>query len=140
MQKFKLFAGIFLTALFVFPAFCPAQTISIVSGNGQLVCPDCAGGPFAFAPLVVQVNSAAGLPLANTTVTWTPTQQGLPPSTATSTTNSAGQASYTFQGLAFFFGLNYLPATVVAQIPSDSVTFGLPSSPLFPVRPVGLPI
>jgi uncharacterized protein (TIGR03437 family) len=131
MQKLKLFAGIFLTAL-VFPAFCSAQTISIVSGDGQLVCPDCAGGPFAFAPLVVQVNNAAGQPEANATVMWTPTQQGLPSVTASTTTNSAGQASYTFTGLAFFFGFNFLPATVVAAIPTGSVTFmetsALPSS------------
>jgi uncharacterized protein (TIGR03437 family) len=132
MQKLKLFAGSFLTALFLFPAFGQAQTISIVSGNGQLVCPDCAGGPFSFAPLVVQVNTSAGLPMANTTVTWTPTQQGLQSVTSTTTTNAAGQATYNFTGLAFFFGLNYLPATVLAQIPTGSVSFvetsALPSS------------
>ena len=60
MQKLSVFAGSFLTALFLFPAFCQAQTISIVSGNGQLLCPDCRGGPYTFAPLVVQVTSAAG--------------------------------------------------------------------------------
>ena len=122
MHKLKLFAGSFLTALFVFPAFCPAQTISIVSGNGQLVCPDCAGGTFTFAPLTVQVNDAAGLPAANTTVTWTPNQAGLQSVPSTSTTNSSGQTSYNFQGLAFFPGLIFLPATVVAQIPAGSVT------------------
>ena len=51
MQKLSVFAGSFLTALFLFPAFCQAQTISIVSCNGQLVCPDCRGGPYTFAPL-----------------------------------------------------------------------------------------
>ena len=132
MHKLKLLVGSFLTALVVFPAFCSAQTISIVSGNGQLVCPDCAGGPFTFAPLVVQVNNAAGQPAPNTTVTWTPTQLGLSSSPTTSTTNSLGQASYVFPGLGFFVGLSYLPGTVVAQIPTGSVTFtetsAIPSS------------
>ena len=45
MQNPKLFAASFLTGLFLFPAFCQAQTISIVSGNGQLVCPDCPINP-----------------------------------------------------------------------------------------------
>jgi uncharacterized protein (TIGR03437 family) len=123
MQKRKLLAGSFLTALFFFPAFCQAQTISIVSGNGQLVCPDCPGAPGKFAPLVAQVNNAAGQPVANTTVTWTATQTGVATTPATSLTNASGQASYDFQGAAFFFESNFLPATVVASALSTSVTF-----------------
>src|ERR1039458_5223317 len=101
MQKRKLLAGSFLTALFLFPAFCPAQTISIVSGNGQLVCPDCTGSLQKYTQLVAQVNDATGKPVVNTTVTWIATQSGYPPVTSTSTTNSSGQASYTFVPLAF---------------------------------------
>jgi uncharacterized protein (TIGR03437 family) len=123
MQKRKLLAGSFLTALFLFPAFCQAQTISIVSGNGQLVCPDCTGALQKYAPLVVQVNDATGKPVANSAVTWTATQQGFQPVTGTTTTNSAGQASYTFVPLAFFFGSNFLPATVVAADLNTSVEF-----------------
>ena len=123
MQKLKLLAGSFLTALFLFPAFCSAQTISIVSGNGQLVCPDCTGSLQKYTSLIVQVNNVAGQPLANTTVTWTATQSGFQPVTATSLTNSAGQASYTFVPLAFFFGSNFLPATVVASALNTSVQF-----------------
>ncbi|HTT64478.1 MAG TPA: hypothetical protein VMG35_21650 [Bryobacteraceae bacterium] len=124
MQKTKLFAGSFLTALFLFPAFCEAQTVLIISGNGQLVCSNCAGGPSLnfFAPLVVQVNDATGKAVgAGTTVTWTATQQGQTPVTATSTTTSSGQASYTFSGIAPFF--NTLPATVVASALGASVSF-----------------
>jgi uncharacterized protein (TIGR03437 family) len=123
MQKIKLFAGSFLTALFLLPAFCLAQTVSIVSGNGQLVCPDCTGIPGLYAPLVVQVNGTTGTPSANTTVTWTATQQGYQPVTSTSTTNSAGQATYNFSPLAFFFGSNFLPATIVASALGTSVQF-----------------
>ena len=123
MQKRKLLAGSFLTALFLFPAFCPAQTVSIVSGNGQLVCPDCTGSLQKYTQLVAQVNDATGKPVVNTTVTWIATQSGYQPVTSTSTTNSSGQASYTFVPLAFFFGSNFLPATVVASALTTSVQF-----------------
>jgi len=122
MQK-PILAGSFLTALFLFPAFCPAQSISIISGNGQLVCPDCTGAAQKYTPLVVQVNDATGKPVANTTVTWTVTQTGLSQVTATSTTNSSGQASYNFSGLAFFFGSSFLPATIVASALNTSAQF-----------------
>jgi uncharacterized protein (TIGR03437 family) len=130
MQKPNLIAGSFLTALFLFPAFCSAQTISIVSGNGQLVCPDCADSIEKYTPLIVQVNDAAGAPMANATVTWTSTQLGYQPVISTSTTNSSGQATCTvgqtscaFSPLAFFFGSNFLPATIVAAALNTSVQF-----------------
>jgi len=123
MQKLKLSAGSVLTALFFLPALSPAQTVSIVSGNGQLVCPDCPGLPGKYVPLMVQVNNATGQPVVGTTVTWTATQQGFQPVVSTSTTNSLGQASYTFTPLAFFFGTNFLPATIVASALSASVDF-----------------
>jgi len=122
MQKLKLFAGTFLTALFLFPALGPAQTISIVSGDGQLVCPNCAGGPYFF-DLTVQVNLSTGKPAVNQTVTWVLTQQGYSPVTATSTTNSMGQATYSYQGVVPFFGTTIIPATVVASALNASVTF-----------------
>jgi uncharacterized protein (TIGR03437 family) len=118
MQKLKLFAGSFLTALFVFPAFCLAQSISIVSGNGQVVCEACAGGPYPFALLVVQVNGPNGASVgANTAVTWTPTQQA----PTTLYTNSLGQSSYAFAGISPFFGAQQ--STVTAQAGAVSVVF-----------------
>jgi uncharacterized protein (TIGR03437 family) len=122
MQKLKLSAGSFLTALFVFPALCSAQSLTIVSGNGQLLCPACAGGPYHFAPLVVQVNNASGQSVgANTSVTWTATQAGSQPIPVTTMTNSSGQASYTFIGISPFF--DQLQATVVATALNASVQF-----------------
>ena len=122
MQKLKLFAGSFLTALFLFPAFCQAQTISIVSGNGQLVCPDCPVNPQQYVPLVVQVNNAAGNPVANTTVTWTATQSGDTAVTAKSTTDSAGQASLAFTPLPLATVADFYPSTVVASATIGTVT------------------
>src|ERR1039457_6542066 len=102
MQKRKLLAGSFLTALFLFPAFCPAQTVSIVSGNGQLVCPDCTGSLQKYTQLVAQVSEPTGKPVVNSTVPERPTQSGYQSVTSTSATHSYGQASYTFVPLAFF--------------------------------------
>jgi uncharacterized protein (TIGR03437 family) len=122
MQKLKFSAGGFLTALFLFPAFCQAQSISMVSGNGQFVCPFCKSLS-TFAPLVVQVNGSTGAPEASTVVTWTITQSGLAPTTATSTTGSNGQASYNFQGASPFFGSSFNPSTIKASALNVSVTF-----------------
>ncbi|MGA2738864.1 MAG: Ig-like domain-containing protein [Bryobacteraceae bacterium] len=128
MQKLKLFAG-FLTALFLLPAFCPAQTISIYSGNGQLVCPDCPVNPQKYVPLVVLVTDASANPVANATVTWVTSQPGDTSVTATSTTNSAGQASYPCSGtncpfapLPIFGTSDFYLTTIVASATVASVT------------------
>jgi len=123
MQKLKLLAGGFLTALFLFPALTQAQSISIVSGNGQIVCQDCPLNPQKWAPMVVQVNTAAGAPSPNTTVTWTVSQPSVPVVTATSVTNSAGQASYTFVPQSFFSTLYFLATPISASALGASVQF-----------------
>src|SRR5579871_1372882 len=103
MQRLRLLAFSFLTVLFLLPAFSQAQSLSIVSGNGQLVCLVCKGGPYKFAPLWVQVYDSTGKSVgAGTVVTWTATQTGAPTQTGTSTTNSAGQASFTYVGITPF--------------------------------------
>jgi len=49
-----------------------AQTITIVQGQGQLVCDLCAGVPFSFPDdLVVLVTDANGNPVSNAAVSWT---------------------------------------------------------------------
>ena len=121
MQIFKLCGGAFLAGGYLFSALGSAQTIAIVSGNGQAVCPDCAGGPYSFAPLVVQVNDSSGSPVTNTLVTWTVNQQGAAQTSATSTTDTAGQAGFSFTGIAPFF--NVLSASVVASALDTSVSF-----------------
>ncbi|MGA2134475.1 MAG: hypothetical protein ABSH50_19465 [Bryobacteraceae bacterium] len=138
MQNFKLLAGSFFTvALFLFPVLSSAQTVAIVSGNGQIVCPGCEVGTQVYAPLIVQVNSSAGTPVANTTVTWTVLSTGFN-TTATTTTNSAGQASYVFTPPAFF-GLTYLAATIQATALGATASFiettFLPST-IAPTAPV----
>lgn len=123
MQTFRLIAFSFLATFFLLPALSPAQSISIVSGNGQLVCLVCKGGPYNFAPLVVQVYDSTGKAVgAGTSVNWTATQQGGQPVNSSTTTNAAGQTSYAFSALSPFSG--YLTAVIGATISSGaSVNF-----------------
>jgi uncharacterized protein (TIGR03437 family) len=103
--RFFLFAAILSGVLFL-PSASAQANISIVSGNGQVICPGCtniAAGSNAniyFAPLQVKVTDASGRPSANQTVYWNffdannagtfaNTQT---PASATSTTDSNGMA------------------------------------------------
>lgn len=122
MSKAKLAAG-FVTALFFSPVLCQAQSISIVSGNGQLVCPSCTGPTAVFTPLVVVVVDSNGAPLANATVTWIATQYGNQPVTTTTVTNFSGQASYVFTPAAFSSPSGLSEASVVASALNVSVQF-----------------
>lgn len=57
-----------------------AQTptnLSVVSGNGQLACPNCQSNSYKlFEPLVVRVTDANGNPVASAAVNWTVTLPG----------------------------------------------------------------
>ena len=49
-----------------------AANITVVSGNGQMICPSCGYGHTVapFYPMVVKVTDASGKPIANKTVNW----------------------------------------------------------------------
>ena len=49
-----------------------AANITVVSGNGQMICPSCGFGHTVapFYPMVVKVTDASGKPIANTNVNW----------------------------------------------------------------------
>ncbi|MFN7996302.1 MAG: hypothetical protein U0Q18_22005 [Bryobacteraceae bacterium] len=130
MLKMRSVALIVLATAFIcLPAVSLGQTISIVSGNGQVLCPTCSGnhGGFAFAPAVVLVKDANGNLSKGATVTWKETYSplNLPVTTitVTSTTDTNGQATFTPdqsypQGFA-----SYGQTTLVATAGTSSVTF-----------------
>src|SRR3954452_1397319 len=67
-----LLARITLAGLLLFTySIASAQSISIVSGNGQLICSQCPTRTFQFDPLVVMVKDRNGNPVANAVVSWT---------------------------------------------------------------------
>ena len=97
-----------------------AQTLSMVSGNGQIV-------PSQFqtnAPLVVKATTSAGNPASGVNVTWAITagQTGTLSSTST-TTDSNGLASIKFTATSINTLLSYAPSTVTASAGSSSVNF-----------------
>jgi uncharacterized protein (TIGR03437 family) len=128
-SKTFLYAMAFSALAFLVSAQASAQTISIVSGNGQLVCTLCFNTPggAAFDPLVVQVKDAVGNPVVGATVTWNAlfgTGASGTLSSATTVTAADGTTSNTFFMASPFGGFSpYLQATVTASIPSSSVAF-----------------
>src|ERR1051325_639684 len=61
-----------LAGLFLFSSVsASAQGLSIVSGNGQVICSQCPTRSFQFDPLVVVLRDARGTPIPNASVTWT---------------------------------------------------------------------
>jgi uncharacterized protein (TIGR03437 family) len=80
-----------------------AANLTIVSGNGQVVCPGCSlGANFFFQPMVVEATDVNGNPLAGVTVNWNIVSGGgsffqSGSNTYSSTTGATGQTSATFQ-------------------------------------------
>ena len=64
----------FVIALLFAPAASAQATaakVEVVSGNGQLICPNCLfNGNHIFHPMVVKVSDANGVPIAGKTVNW----------------------------------------------------------------------
>src|SRR5271154_90060 len=101
-----------------------AQTVTIVSGNGQVI-----PAVHLSLPLVVLVRDSSGNPLPSVTVTWTlgVGQQG-EISTQTTTTASNGQATNTFIGASPSLGVAYDQSTVTATYETASAKFTLTSA------------
>jgi uncharacterized protein (TIGR03437 family) len=97
-----------------------AQTISKVSGDGQLVIQ----AVLSSNPVVVLVRDASGNPLPNAKVTWavTPTGQGGVIS-GTTTTDANGHATNTFVATVPNPQLSYLVSMVTASYNGQSVQF-----------------
>lgn len=110
-----------------------AQTVSIVSGQGQMT--DAFENPH-FQPLVVEVLDAAGAPVAGATVEWVVTEgegtiaalemAAFQPGTNSMTTITGldGRASVAFrQFLSGLYYVRYLQSTVIATVGTSSVSF-----------------
>lgn len=141
MNKLRFFVAVPLLAATFLAAPASAQTatnISIVSGNGQLTCPNCTlqGGSIlnAFEPMQVRVTDANGNPVPNAPVNWAVVsgggtfQNGL--STVQSFTDNNGNTN---QYYSLLFNINTgsnstpdIPSSVTASIANNAtVTFYL---------------
>jgi uncharacterized protein (TIGR03437 family) len=105
-----------------------AANVTVVSGNGQIICSTCTTSIFRFfLPLVVRVTDANGQPIGNKTVNWNliSSQGPLPFFLTSSTTDGNGIAttflSQTSQGGSL--GQPYLQTTITATADSAATTF-----------------
>jgi len=104
--------------------------MTVLSGNGQLICPACIYATFRnFLPMVVKVTDAAGKPIANKTVNWNIT--GYPPGvspilTQTATTTDANgvtSSSIVQTSQTGSATLGFLQSTIQASADTISATF-----------------
>ncbi len=97
-----------------------AQSLAIVSGNGQMV-----NSPsyLSSVPLVVQVNSASGKPLPGVAITWAITTGNGTLPDATTVTDASGQASTHFTTSALQPQQSFLENVVKATSKYGSVSF-----------------
>jgi uncharacterized protein (TIGR03437 family) len=110
--------------------FASAQTpanISVVSGNGQLVCGICSTGVEKFfEPMIVKVTDTGGNPVPSATVNWVISGSGgaAALSNSQTLTGSDGTASNT---IIATFGSARLTYTIIASLPNTAsgITFSL---------------
>jgi uncharacterized protein (TIGR03437 family) len=135
LNKFRFLSLMAWLAILMCASAAFAQTpanISVVSGNGQLICQSC---PFNFltnfAQLVAKVTDANGNPVSGATVNWTITSGGFGGSLAVTTTvtDANGLTNSTFfpaflQGSGGPFQ-SYLQTTISASIASAAASFTL---------------
>src|SRR5262245_43586775 len=111
-------------------ATAPAQTISILSGDGQ-VAPqnfqagaDCPSSTTNKGCMIVVVRNAQGQPQQGVNVTWTVSSgAGSLSQGSTTTTDSGGQTYNMFLRKPLFGSLNYDQSVINASISTGSVNF-----------------
>lgn len=115
------------------------QNISIYSGNGQLICNQCASLNVIpgvnsvllsqYGPLVVKVTDSSGNPVPSASVIWTVasgSQYLQPNSTSTTTTDSNGLSHNTFLALPQNASLGPVQSQITATLTNNnSATFTL---------------
>ena len=135
-------------------AAAPAQTVTVVAGNGQLICSNCLQLG-SFQTLKVLVTDASGSPLSNVTVSWATNANSTQALLAASSTVTLSDGTATNS----LFALSQLPPTiywqytVTATAGSSTATFTLtqgfgysfgsgailqPANVSFPSLPAGL--
>ena len=103
----------------LFPACLAAQSLTLFSGNGQIVLEQF----LTTVPLVVQARDAAGTPAAGVSIAWSITQGAGTLVGQTNTTDANGQASTNFLGTRLQAGLSFQAAVVHASSASGQVDF-----------------
>lgn len=141
MSKFRLLALAGLLAALASAGF--AQTVanlSIVSGDGQLICSGCTSSNFGnYEPLVVKATDANGNPVTGATITWTNLGNVDVGSTTTTAADGTSSSSQPYPNGAGAGGAAYLQSQIVASAGTPSVTFVLSQAIPSTSFPIGSP-
>lgn len=121
----RLPAATHFLAFFLCAGILAAQSLVMVSGNGQLVD---AQFP-STQPLVVQAKDAGGHPASGVAVAWAITDGGGSIVFPTTTTDANGMASASFQAGTLTQLDSFVPSTVTATSASGKVTFVITTIP-----------
>ena len=108
-----------LLLCFVCAGFVQSQTLTMVSGNGQLI----ATQSLSNSPMVVEAKDPYGRPAPNIAVTWAITDGAGTINGASGSTDGNGQAGAKFLSTSLQPGNSFLPATVTASSAYGSVSF-----------------
>jgi uncharacterized protein (TIGR03437 family) len=123
LARTTILAGLFL----LLSSIASAQGISIVSGNGQIICSQCPTRNFMFDPLVVMVKDARGNPVPNATVSWTVKNlagaDGRVTSVTTTTASDGTSSNTIFMSSPITLLTPYLQSNITASAMGSSVTF-----------------
>jgi uncharacterized protein (TIGR03437 family) len=123
-----------------------AANLTIVSGNGQMVCPACSlGADYFFQTMIVQATDVNGNPVPGATVNWNIVSGGgsffqSASNTYSSTTSATGQTSATFQLFSAQAGsglFSVAPITITASTGSLVATFYANEALQDPAREAG---
>ena len=125
-MKYLSFFAAFIVLCLAFGGPIHAQTLSVVSGNGQIVQEN-----FPTAePLVVQAKDSTGRPTPGVAINWSVTQgAGSLPNPMT-TTDANGFASANFIGPNLQPGTSFLGSTVTVTSALTAVNFVVTTTPL----------
>jgi len=136
LNRSLFFVGMAALAVLLCAGGASAQTpanVSVVSGNGQIICQNCVGvNAFFFTPLVARVTDANGQPVANTPVQWDITSGAnlgsFPGGVNTTYTDGNGYTSISFfpnSAAPATFLTIALPVTITATAGNSSAIFNL---------------
>src|SRR5438477_5937768 len=114
----------FLSLSLSYPVLLSAQSLVMVSGNGQVVQEQFRTN----VPMVVQANDAAGHPVSGVAVTWAITQGSGTLSGPINVTDSNGQAQTNFLGTTLQPGTSFVASTIMASASSGTVSFVVTTS------------
>jgi uncharacterized protein (TIGR03437 family) len=139
LNRFRLSLAAAITAAITMAPWASAQTpvnISVVSGNGQLICQQCTSGGFgvqSFDRMFVKVTDANGVAVANAPVNWTvlfgPCGGNLgngaqTDQTFTDSTGVASESYFIFGQLTGTAGTPFTQSSITASLANNNlVTF-----------------